>query len=227
VNGQALYAAIWDKSSGPGWVARHGMTSDQYQQQLDTLVSQGYRLEWVSGYPNGASATYAAVWQRDAASTANLVTNPSFETVGPQGPETTCTGVSTEASPSAAAQWLVWNNSNARTSTALVPSTCPNGGSRMIHVLTAGMDNGIYQQWQNGGARASFSVWVFVVHGAVGAGVGNGGRTSITSVTSETGKWVHLTGENAANQPAPINEICVYSSAAGVNEYYVDLVSAS
>jgi Bacterial tandem repeat domain 1 len=25
------YAAIWDKSSGPAWVARHGLTSSTYQ----------------------------------------------------------------------------------------------------------------------------------------------------------------------------------------------------
>ncbi len=50
VNGQALYAAIFEQSSGPAWEARHGMTSDQYQQTFNQLVGQGYRLVDVSGY---------------------------------------------------------------------------------------------------------------------------------------------------------------------------------
>ena len=44
VNGQDRYAAIWDKSSGPAWLARHGLTSAQYQTEFDNLASQGYCL---------------------------------------------------------------------------------------------------------------------------------------------------------------------------------------
>jgi hypothetical protein len=44
------YAAIWEKGSGPAWVARHGMTSSGYQDEFDRLTSQGYRLKLVSGY---------------------------------------------------------------------------------------------------------------------------------------------------------------------------------
>jgi Bacterial tandem repeat domain 1 len=50
VNGKDYYAAIWDKSSSPAWVARHGMTSAQYQAEFDKYVGQGYRLVQVSGY---------------------------------------------------------------------------------------------------------------------------------------------------------------------------------
>jgi hypothetical protein len=38
------------KTDGPAWVARHGLTSEQYQQAFDQLTSQGYRLDLVSGY---------------------------------------------------------------------------------------------------------------------------------------------------------------------------------
>jgi Bacterial tandem repeat domain 1 len=50
VGNQTLYAAIWDKSPSPAWVARHGMTSDGYQQEFNTFTGQGYRLIDVSGY---------------------------------------------------------------------------------------------------------------------------------------------------------------------------------
>ena len=48
VGGQDRYAAIWEKKSCPQFVARHGMTSQQYQQQFDQLVGQqGFRLTLV------------------------------------------------------------------------------------------------------------------------------------------------------------------------------------
>jgi len=50
VAGQDFYAAIWEKTSGPAFVARHGMTPDGYQQEFDKWVKQGFRLTLVSGY---------------------------------------------------------------------------------------------------------------------------------------------------------------------------------
>ena len=47
---EALYAAIWVQMPGPAWVARHGLSAAEYQQEFDTLVGQGYRLTHVSGY---------------------------------------------------------------------------------------------------------------------------------------------------------------------------------
>jgi len=66
------YAAIWEKTGGPGWEAHHRMSSDQYQGQFDQLVDQGYRLLWVSGYGVGSNALYAAIWQREGMSDADL-----------------------------------------------------------------------------------------------------------------------------------------------------------
>jgi hypothetical protein len=62
--GQELYAAIWEKDNGPAFVARHGMTSQQYQQEFNTHVSQGFRLVWVSGYRHGSDERYAAIWEQ-------------------------------------------------------------------------------------------------------------------------------------------------------------------
>jgi hypothetical protein len=50
VSGQDLYAAIWEKISGPAFVARHGMTSQLYQQEFDKLSSAGFRLTLVDAY---------------------------------------------------------------------------------------------------------------------------------------------------------------------------------
>jgi hypothetical protein len=72
VGNDALYAAIFDKSAGPVWIARHGMTSDEYQKEFDARVREGYRLrlvggyrlDWVSGYVVGTATLYAAIWSQ-------------------------------------------------------------------------------------------------------------------------------------------------------------------
>jgi hypothetical protein len=64
VNGQDRYAAIWVKSGGPAWEARHGLTSAQYQDTFDKLVGEGYRLVDVSGYSVNGQDRYAAIWEK-------------------------------------------------------------------------------------------------------------------------------------------------------------------
>jgi cytochrome c biogenesis factor len=64
VGGKDYYAAIWDKSPSTAWVARHGMTSAQYQAEFDKYVAQGYRLVQVSGYGVGGQDYYAAIWDK-------------------------------------------------------------------------------------------------------------------------------------------------------------------
>jgi hypothetical protein len=65
INDTEYFAAIWDKSSGPAWVARHGMTSDQYQTEFDRLADDGFRLRIVSGYQADGEARFAALWEQD------------------------------------------------------------------------------------------------------------------------------------------------------------------
>lgn len=64
VGGQDFYAAIWEKSAGPAFVARHGMTPQAYQQEFDSLAGQGYCLSLVSGYSVGGQDRYAAIWEK-------------------------------------------------------------------------------------------------------------------------------------------------------------------
>lgn len=66
VAGSTRYAAIWDKASGPAWVARHGLTAAQYQAAFDQYVAQGYRLKMVNGYSVGSSPRFAALWDKSA-----------------------------------------------------------------------------------------------------------------------------------------------------------------
>ncbi|HEY2293616.1 MAG TPA: serine hydrolase [Thermoanaerobaculia bacterium] len=62
--GSARYAAIFEKSSGPAWQARHAMTAAQFQKAFDDLTQQGYRLKDVSGYNLGGTDLYAAIWEK-------------------------------------------------------------------------------------------------------------------------------------------------------------------
>ncbi|MDE2363872.1 MAG: hypothetical protein KGM42_14440, partial [Hyphomicrobiales bacterium] len=58
------FACIFQKGPTGDWVARHGLTAAQYQQTFDQLVAQGYALDWVSGYFDGAQDLYAAIWRK-------------------------------------------------------------------------------------------------------------------------------------------------------------------
>ncbi len=66
--GKVQFAAIWEKSAGPAWVARHNMTSGQYQAEFDKLTKDGYRLHQVSGYPGPGGDLYAAIWVKETGS---------------------------------------------------------------------------------------------------------------------------------------------------------------
>jgi hypothetical protein len=58
------YAAVWDKTGGPPWQARHGLSSAAYQQFFDRMVAEGYRPAAVRGYAVGGQATYAALFEK-------------------------------------------------------------------------------------------------------------------------------------------------------------------
>jgi len=64
VNNQSRFAAIWEKKSGPAWVAKHGLTSSQYQSAFNTYTGQGYRLVLVNGYTVSNRIRYVAIWEK-------------------------------------------------------------------------------------------------------------------------------------------------------------------
>ncbi len=65
-NGIDKYMAIWEKSADnvTPWVARHGMTAAQYQNEFNSWSAKGYRLKHVSGYAIGSQARYAAIFEK-------------------------------------------------------------------------------------------------------------------------------------------------------------------
>ncbi|WP_199338648.1 serine hydrolase [Nostoc sp. FACHB-145] len=65
VGNQDLYAVIFEKTANaPAWVARHGMTSEQYQSEFDKYINQGFRLTKVSGYSLNGQDRYTALWEK-------------------------------------------------------------------------------------------------------------------------------------------------------------------
>ncbi len=69
VNGYATqggprFASIFHKSATGPWVARHNLSATQYQAAFNDFTSQGYTLDWVSGYFNGSQELYAAIWRK-------------------------------------------------------------------------------------------------------------------------------------------------------------------
>jgi CubicO group peptidase (beta-lactamase class C family) len=64
VGGQAKFAAVWDKSSGGAWAAKHNMTAAQYQQAFNENSDKGYRLQYVSGYVINGTEYFAAIWEK-------------------------------------------------------------------------------------------------------------------------------------------------------------------
>jgi hypothetical protein len=64
VAGTSRFAAIFHRSYGVAWQARHGLSREQYQAEFDRWVGRGYRLTYVSGYTEGGAERYAAIWER-------------------------------------------------------------------------------------------------------------------------------------------------------------------
>jgi hypothetical protein len=56
-------SAIWNQQDSGNWVARHGLSSADYQTDFTTFLGQGYLTRCVTGYEDGAgNALFAALW---------------------------------------------------------------------------------------------------------------------------------------------------------------------
>jgi hypothetical protein len=175
----------------------------------------------------GAALSGAALLASPAASAVNLLQNPGFETVGPEGSATTFTGTF-YGGPAAAASWSVWNNTTgATTQTELVsPSTdtIAPGGSRMIQVSTNGADDGIYQAFSAGDVGHSVALDILDVSGQVLLGAAlNDGSQWATTVIDPSSQWQHVVVETTAAK----GEIFAYANSAGGAVFYADNAYAS
>jgi hypothetical protein len=176
------------------------------------------RLAWAAGTVIAAALTLSPLASpaASAAGSANLLANPGFTAAGPSGAYTsfTSTGAGSNFGPSAAGHWNWYARNFHSASTDLLPPTSGRTG-KMIHVTTDGSAGGIYQVFAPAGggpATASFSVWVYVVEGAVAVGLGNGGSTGPAKLDTQPGQWVNVTGSNTSS---PANEFIVYGWREG------------
>ncbi len=58
------YAALWEKTSGPLFAARHGIKGAFYQGIFDNFYYQGYRLAYVNAFASGSAENFNGVWQK-------------------------------------------------------------------------------------------------------------------------------------------------------------------
>jgi len=67
VNNQSYYAVIFEKTANaPAWIARHGLTSDAYQQEFNQWTAQGYRPVDISGHSVNNQDYYAVIFEKTA-----------------------------------------------------------------------------------------------------------------------------------------------------------------
>lgn len=64
LNGQARFAAVWEKVAGPAWTARHNLTAAQYQKEFDDNNRAGYNIRQVCGYVVNGQEYFAAIWDK-------------------------------------------------------------------------------------------------------------------------------------------------------------------
>ena len=65
IGGKPFYAAIWEKTSGPAYKARHGLTKKQYQSQVSSMSSEGYGIKHVSAFSLKGSPRFAVIFEKN------------------------------------------------------------------------------------------------------------------------------------------------------------------
>jgi hypothetical protein len=147
--------------------------------------------------------------------------------------------------PSSATAWETWINATTNVAdsgieleTDLLLGLSPTPAIPAVHVIhvritvvdpslaspieASGANDGLGQAFLQPGTGPTSvleSVWVYVVSGQVGIGVGNGGDTSVSVTSSTTGHWEHLVSTNL-NSPA--NNFIIYSTDPNGSEFYAD-----
>ncbi|HEY8224032.1 MAG TPA: hypothetical protein VIG25_02065 [Pyrinomonadaceae bacterium] len=152
----------------------------------------------------------------------NLLKNPSFETVGPNG---AVTDWPANPSPnSAAANWTTHSsNNNAQLITKWEPSTKQPGG-KMIHVIAGGNEGGVIQMLPQGLTKTVASVWVYVRKGYV-IMQANGGPAAIYAKSTATSRWELL--QFKTDGSTPIDNFIILNQDPQGGEFLADLASVT
>jgi murein DD-endopeptidase MepM/ murein hydrolase activator NlpD len=62
--GEPRFSAIWNSATKGAFKARHGLSGSDYQQEWEDARKSGLLTRAVSGYTDGPSVRYAAVWRK-------------------------------------------------------------------------------------------------------------------------------------------------------------------
>jgi len=62
--GGVRFSAIWQSGVSGAFVARHGLSGSEYQAEWNKFTNQDYLTHVVTGYENGNSANFAALWRK-------------------------------------------------------------------------------------------------------------------------------------------------------------------
>jgi hypothetical protein len=81
VGGQDRYAAIWEKSEGPAWVAHHHQSEPDFRDACKELAEKGYDLVCAGAAAVGGKDVYAGLWEKHAAGSVVLhgMTAPTYQ----------------------------------------------------------------------------------------------------------------------------------------------------
>ena len=154
----------------------------------------------------------------------NLIHNPDFLVPSPLGATTSYTASNPAflGGGSAADRWTIWGG---RVMTARTPTG--EAGGYMLDVLVTSGGYGLVQAFlppDHGPSHVHACVWIRLVSGAVGIGVGNGGDTHTTAFLDRPGSWQLLGTDNAVS---PANELIVYGAGGGAAEFQVRSAAVS
>jgi hypothetical protein len=65
LNGKVYMNCVFRTPTGEKWVAKHGMTAKQYQNEFNKYVrDSNYALRWIDSYRHGTSIRYAAIFSK-------------------------------------------------------------------------------------------------------------------------------------------------------------------
>ncbi len=171
------------------------------------------------------AAALAVALAARAAAAEPLLLNSNFKVPSGNGPTTLTTDANGGVGPSAAKDWIVFNDTAGTTTTDLEPSTLTPPGGNMIHVTTSAIQSGLYQDFTAVGPTNVYTcAWIYVVSGAVGIGSGLEAATTIDAALFKTGSWEVL---NVGNQSTPAYTTIIYNIGPGPAEFYVKSIGVS
>ncbi len=72
VGGKDYYAAIWEKTGGPEYWAKHGIKGNNYQNNFDNFYYQGYKPTFISAFASSSIERFNGIWENTNMTAANI-----------------------------------------------------------------------------------------------------------------------------------------------------------